>query len=72
MLVIRINQKTAALSVCVEVTLRSFRTGEQLGQKVVFDLCTGDEHGTSLGALIAMGKEHEHEAANYTYYFPDG
>ena len=48
-----------ALSVFVEVTLSKALTGEQLGEKVVFDLSRedGHGHGSSLGALIAMGSE---------------
>ena len=66
-----------SLSVFVEVTLSKALTGEQLGEKVVFDLSRQDEHvrGLSLGSLIAMGRRHEQaegEAANYAYYFPDG
>ena len=48
-----------ALSVFVEVTLFKALTGEQLGEKVVFDLSREDEHvrGSPFGALIAMGSE---------------
>ena len=62
-----------ALSVFVEVTLRKSLSGEQLGEKKVFDVSRSvydeHDHGPSLGALIAMGKEHEREGANYTYHF---
>ena len=62
-----------SLSVFVEVTLSKALTGEQLGEKVVFDLSRedGHGHGSSLGALIAMGRRHEQvegEAANYAYF----
>ena len=61
-----------ALSVFVEVTLSKALTGEQLGEKKVFDFSRVDDgRGPSLGALIAMGKEHE-QAANHTYFCPDG
>ena len=57
-----------ALAVFVEVTLIKALTGERLGEKRVFDVSRVDDgRGPSLGALIAMGKEHEH-AANYAYY----
>ena len=63
-----------ALSVFVEVTLFKALSGEQLGEKVVFDLSRQDEHvrGLSLRALIALGRRHEQvdgEAVNYAYYF---
>ena len=59
---------------CGKSTLFKALTGEQLGEKVVFDLSGEDEHvrGLSLGSLIAMGRRHEQvegEAANYAYYF---
>ena len=63
-----------ALSIFVEVTLVKALTGEQLGEKKVFDLSRADERcrGWSLGSLLAMGKKHEQaegEAANYKYFF---
>ena len=61
-----------ALSVFAEVTLRKSLSGEQLGEKKVFDVSRAEDehaHGPSLGALIAMGKEHEREGANYINYF---
>ena len=65
-----------ALAVFVEVTLIKALTGEQLGEKKVFDLSRADDgRGPSLGALIAMGKKHEQvegKAANYAYVCPDG
>ena len=57
----------------MEVTLINALTGEQLGEKKVFDLSRVDDgRGPSLGALIAMGKKHEQaegQAANYVYFF---
>ena len=52
--------------------MRKSLSGEQLGEKKVFDVSRAEDehaHGPSLGALIAMGKEHEREGANYTYHF---
>ena len=52
--------------------MRKGLSGEQLGEKKVFDVSRAEDkhaHGPSLGALIAMGKAHEGEGATYTYYF---
>ena len=67
-----VDQPDPALPIFVEVTLHKALTGEQLGEKKVFDCSSAEEraHGWSLGSLIAMGKKHEQvEGANYTYYF---